>query len=327
MQRADPSTKARRTPPFVLSCSALFSLTDSVGGDLMRTFFEKVTSRSAVVGVIGQGYVGLPLALVFAEAGFRAIGFDIDPRKVETLRRGQSYIKHVGSERVAAEPPRTFLRDHRIRSPCRLRRHLHLRSHAPRQASRAGQLIYSSDRHGNLRSPSPWTARGTRIDNLPRNHRRRGFPHLAKERPGVAPGFFSRLLARTGRPRKPDVLDEIHSEGRRWYQPGIHRRRDSPLPSRLGKGSTRVERAHRGVLQATREHLSFGQHCSSQRTQDDIHAHGNRHLGGHRGRKHETLRLYAVLSWSRAGRALHPTICSTFRGRRRSMGRGRGSSI
>jgi len=67
----------------------------------MHTFIDKVTSHSAVVGVIGQGYVGLPLALVFAEAGFRTIGFDIDAKKVEILRLGQSYIQHVGSERVA----------------------------------------------------------------------------------------------------------------------------------------------------------------------------------------------------------------------------------
>ena len=68
----------------------------------MNTFIEKVTARSAVVGVIGQGYVGLPLALVFAEAGFRAIGFDIDPKKVEILQNGQSYIKHVSADRIAA---------------------------------------------------------------------------------------------------------------------------------------------------------------------------------------------------------------------------------
>jgi UDP-N-acetyl-D-glucosamine dehydrogenase len=60
----------------------------------------RIGSRSAVVGVIGQGYVGLPLALVFAEAGFRVEGFDVDPAKVSALSRGDSYIKHIGPERV-----------------------------------------------------------------------------------------------------------------------------------------------------------------------------------------------------------------------------------
>jgi UDP-N-acetyl-D-glucosamine dehydrogenase len=53
------------------------------------------------VGVIGQGYVGLPLALVFQEAGFRVTGFDVDPAKVAAISRGESFIKHIGPARVA----------------------------------------------------------------------------------------------------------------------------------------------------------------------------------------------------------------------------------
>src|SRR5512142_1491444 len=63
---------------------------------------ERIGARSAVVGVIGQGYVGLPLALVFCEAGFTVTGFDLDPKKVEAISRGESYIKHIGPERVAS---------------------------------------------------------------------------------------------------------------------------------------------------------------------------------------------------------------------------------
>ncbi len=62
----------------------------------------KLGGRNATMGVIGQGYVGLPLALVFVEAGFRVTGFDIDGAKIEALNRGESYIKHIGPERVAA---------------------------------------------------------------------------------------------------------------------------------------------------------------------------------------------------------------------------------
>lgn len=54
-----------------------------------------------MIGVIGQGYVGLPLALVFRESGFRVIGFDVDSAKVAALSRGESYIRHIGPERVA----------------------------------------------------------------------------------------------------------------------------------------------------------------------------------------------------------------------------------
>ncbi len=62
----------------------------------------KISRRDATVGIIGQGYVGLPLSLVFAEAGFRVIGFDLDQRKVNKLLDGESYIKHIGPERVAS---------------------------------------------------------------------------------------------------------------------------------------------------------------------------------------------------------------------------------
>jgi len=62
----------------------------------------KIQGRTAVVGVIGQGYVGLPLGLVFCEAGFRVVGFDVDNAKVQAIARGESYIKHIGPERVAA---------------------------------------------------------------------------------------------------------------------------------------------------------------------------------------------------------------------------------
>jgi UDP-N-acetyl-D-glucosamine dehydrogenase len=68
----------------------------------MSEFMQRVADRSAQVGVIGMGYVGLPLALVFEQAGFRVVGFDIDERKIAALSRGESYIEHIGASRVAA---------------------------------------------------------------------------------------------------------------------------------------------------------------------------------------------------------------------------------
>jgi UDP-N-acetyl-D-glucosamine dehydrogenase len=67
----------------------------------MQELFERIKARSARVGVIGQGYVGLPLALAFAESGFPVIGFDRDDAKVAALARGESFIQHIGAERVA----------------------------------------------------------------------------------------------------------------------------------------------------------------------------------------------------------------------------------
>ncbi len=62
---------------------------------------KKITSREAQVGIIGLGYVGLPLALAFAENGFSVLGFDVDPKKVDILSEGKTYIMHMDPQRVA----------------------------------------------------------------------------------------------------------------------------------------------------------------------------------------------------------------------------------
>lgn len=62
---------------------------------------EKIERKQALVGIIGLGYVGLPLVLRFCEVGFRVLGFDTDDRKVEKLNRGESYIRHIPAPRLA----------------------------------------------------------------------------------------------------------------------------------------------------------------------------------------------------------------------------------
>jgi UDP-N-acetyl-D-glucosamine dehydrogenase len=60
----------------------------------------KIKDKQALVGIIGLGYVGLPLVLRFCEMGFGVLGFDTDANKVELLNRGESYIKHILSSRL-----------------------------------------------------------------------------------------------------------------------------------------------------------------------------------------------------------------------------------
>ncbi len=69
---------------------------------MKQSLLDKITDKSATIGIIGLGYVGLPLMLRFAESGYKVLGFDIDPDKVTKLAAGQSYIKHIPAEAIAA---------------------------------------------------------------------------------------------------------------------------------------------------------------------------------------------------------------------------------
>lgn len=64
------------------------------------TLLSKINNKEHVVGIIGLGYVGLPLALEFVSKSVKTIGFDIDATKIPVLNSGKSYIKHISSERI-----------------------------------------------------------------------------------------------------------------------------------------------------------------------------------------------------------------------------------
>ncbi|RJO61491.1 MAG: nucleotide sugar dehydrogenase [Dehalococcoidia bacterium] len=69
---------------------------------IFDTIKKQVASRDYKVGIIGLGYVGLPLAKRFGKAGFKVLGFDVDAEKVRRLNEGSSYIHHIPSEQVSA---------------------------------------------------------------------------------------------------------------------------------------------------------------------------------------------------------------------------------
>ena len=69
------------------------------------TLRSKIDDNSAVVGVIGLGYVGLPLLRAFFQAGFSVIGFDVDERKITDLKAGRNYLKHLGEDFVRTMAP------------------------------------------------------------------------------------------------------------------------------------------------------------------------------------------------------------------------------
>lgn len=67
---------------------------------MLDALISKIKNREAVVGVVGLGYVGLPIVMITTQAGFKTVGFDIDDRKIESLQKGESYIHHIPSEDI-----------------------------------------------------------------------------------------------------------------------------------------------------------------------------------------------------------------------------------
>ena len=87
-------------------------------GVLADRLRERIARREAVVGLVGLGYAGLPLAVAFAEAGFNVVGVDLRRDRVEALQAGRSYVGDVHDDRlaplVAAE---RLTRQHRLLRP------------------------------------------------------------------------------------------------------------------------------------------------------------------------------------------------------------------
>jgi len=75
---------------------------EQVFSDMVPDFIAAAAARTLKVGILGLGYVGLPLAEAFVKVGFPVIGFDVNQRKIDSLRDGKSYIRHIDDDRIVA---------------------------------------------------------------------------------------------------------------------------------------------------------------------------------------------------------------------------------
>ena len=67
---------------------------------MMKRLIKRINNKSATIGIIGLGYVGLPLVIRFMEEKFKVIGFDIDDEKCRKLNAGESYIRHITEKSI-----------------------------------------------------------------------------------------------------------------------------------------------------------------------------------------------------------------------------------
>ncbi|MBO3462938.1 nucleotide sugar dehydrogenase [Aetokthonos hydrillicola Thurmond2011] len=70
---------------------------------LLKELKDKIEHKQANIGIIGLGYVGLPILVAFAKKGFSVLGFDVDRNKIEQIKKGHSYIRHISSENLKNE--------------------------------------------------------------------------------------------------------------------------------------------------------------------------------------------------------------------------------
>ena len=260
------------------------------------------------VAIVGAGYVGVPLAQVFAEAGRSVLLVDVDAERVEQLNRGESYIEDVPSEKLKELVERARAAgDDRLRRAARGRRDPDRAADAALAAARARPLDRARGDGADRGAAPPGPPRRARVDDLSRDDARR-----APADPGTGLGaprrrrLPPRLLAGARRPGPDRPHDEDGAEGRRRDRRGVDGR---------GGGAVRRGDRHRApgldarggrADEAAREHLPLGQHRARQRAGAAVRPDGDRHLGGGRRRRDEAVRLHALRARPRPRRPLHP---------------------
>ena len=122
---------------------------------LLQELLGRIESLIARVGVIGMGYVGLPLAMEFASKGYRVTGFNIDATKVGALNAGRGYIRHIPSEQIVLSSCARFQGHRGLRATRRDGRHHRVRPHPTWPAPRAGPLLHRQYRPLHRRIPAP----------------------------------------------------------------------------------------------------------------------------------------------------------------------------
>ena len=187
-------------------------IADPTGRPLeIEPLIARLAERSARIGVIGLGYMTLPLVRRLAEQGFAVLGFDIDPDKVERLNRGGSYIRHIAAESTPRCAARGGLRRRPISPARRARRQHSVRADAAHPAARARSQLCRVHNRGAYAAFAAGAADGPRIDNLPGYDPRRDAAY-----PGaLGAGISSLLIRRNGRTRgTPHSASPI---SRRWW--------------------------------------------------------------------------------------------------------------
>ena len=260
------------------------------------------------VAVIGLGYVGLPLAISFVEAGLTVEGIDAYPPRVAELNAGSSPIDDVSNERLAAA---SHFRPDRRRSGGRPHPRM------PTRSSSAFPTPITSTKDPDL---APVISAAEAI----RGHLRAGQLVILQSTtfPGTTTGPFREVLeqirpegGRRLRSRlRPGAGQSGRSGQREQGRAATRRRHDGRRHGARGRASAEHQRAgrddvlagRRGAGQAPGERLPQHQHRVRQQPRAAVRADGARRLGGHQRRGDQAVRVHEVHARTRRRRSLHP---------------------
>ena len=259
----------------------------------------------STIAIVGAGYVGVPLAHVFAGAGHTVLLVDVQADRVEQLNRGESYIEDVPSEELkkhidaglltattdydelkGADAILVALPDAAL-GPARAR---------PDDPARRDERDRAA--------PAAGPAGRARVDDLPGHDARADRAAARGERPQGGRELPPRLLARARRPGPRGLDDEDDPEGRRRPHRGVHAPRGRAVRERRRRGRRGLLARGRRADEAAREHLPLGQHRARQRARAALRTDGARHLGDRRRGGDEALRVHALRARARARRPL-----------------------
>src|SRR3982750_4593237 len=236
---------------------------------LKEQLLSKIENRTACIGVVGLGYVGLPLALEFARAGFKVIGYDVSDGVVKALSAGKSHIQDVPSAEVAR-----LVKAGRFEATtdeARMQEMDAVSIAVPTPLAKTrdpdmGYVIAAADAVG--RNCRPGVVVVLESTTYPGTTREMLQPKLEAAGLTVGQDVFLAFSPERGDPGNP-----------KWNK------KNTP---KIGGGTTGGGNRDRGTRQAAGEHLSFSQHRSGERDGDCLRQTRGQRLGGHRGRSYET---------------------------------------
>ena len=213
----------------------------------MRDLGELIEAREARIGVMGLGYVGLPLAVEFAKAGFAVTGFELDAEKVRAISDRRSYIEDVPQAEVArAARRRQAPRHHRLRRARRLRRDQRLRPDAAHEDQGPRHLVHGRRRRGD---PASACAPGQLVilgsTTYPGTTHELFLPILEAAGSEGRRGLRARLRARAHRPGQQAVQGAQRAEGGGRRDAALHAARRQGLRAGLRDRRSRSRRRRR----------------------------------------------------------------------------------